>query len=698
VRPSARSLAWLLTVALAVPVAVPAGAAVPDAAFTRLARSTGGSLATASTIADVTGDGRADLIVANGRYLNDAENHTVSVFAQASDGSLPTTPTFSVIPSARSDAYILATGDLDDDGDTDLAVALVDGVDGVGAPRRGVDVFLQSGGTLGGPNTLSMAPTPRALAVADMDGDGLDDVVVSRGPAAGPHAYQAAVQEPGGGFADWVVLGSATGPGISIGDVNDDGLTDWVPDGPHASDVPIFVQDAGDHSFVAVGADVGGPVGRAVLGDVNDDGRDDIVGWDGGAAVVRWALATGGGFSSPGSTKTGAAAAIHVADLNDDGRADVAVLGAGAMRLHLQRSAGGLARACRFPTGVTVFDQAAVSSGDVLGDARTELAVADGAASGGLTRILAPADGALPAAVSLSASKTTMPVGKTVSLTGAVSSEGGGCLRTKSVTITRTKEGGATVTLGAADLKANGAFSFTDRPRKAGRYVYRATWDGDETHEPATSPRIRVRAQRLPASLSLAVSDTSIRFGKRVRLTATLKGPTGTPEVSFHAVVDGTRRLLDSVSVNAKGKARLEVRPRRHTTYVATYKGATNYEPASSTRRQVSVRAVVTGEMRHYRFREAGTAVYGCCRAYFWFSVAPAHPRAGVAVTVDVLFEGSWRRLGNETWRLRRDSTMEVFFDLAGGAGFRYRARACFPSDADHIGGCSPFASFRIVA
>ena len=72
----------------------------------------------ATAIGEVTGDASPDLIVTRGADAG-AGAYTVAVFAAAS-GTLPTSPSFIVTPSAHSDAYRLATGDLDGDGTGDL--------------------------------------------------------------------------------------------------------------------------------------------------------------------------------------------------------------------------------------------------------------------------------------------------------------------------------------------------------------------------------------------------------------------------------------------------------------------------------------------------------------------------------------------------------------------------------------------------
>ena len=65
-------------------------------------------------------------------------------------------------PTARSDAYQVAVGDLNHDGFGDLAVADVNGVDALDNPTPGIDVFLEpdGGGDIPAAASDFMSPIP----------------------------------------------------------------------------------------------------------------------------------------------------------------------------------------------------------------------------------------------------------------------------------------------------------------------------------------------------------------------------------------------------------------------------------------------------------------------------------------------------------------------------------------------------------
>jgi hypothetical protein len=88
-----------------------------------------GSRPESVAVADVTGDGRPDVLVSTSRTDGGPNDDKLFVFRQQSNGSLAPPLTF----EAGSDPYVLlerglGTGDLDGDSDTDVALATWNGV------------------------------------------------------------------------------------------------------------------------------------------------------------------------------------------------------------------------------------------------------------------------------------------------------------------------------------------------------------------------------------------------------------------------------------------------------------------------------------------------------------------------------------------------------------------------------------------
>ena len=230
------------------------------------------------------------------------------------------------------------TGDLDGDGDRDIAVpTYVPGSPGY------VEVLLNLGdGNFGAPTEYGVGNNPKSVAVADLDGDGdLDLAVANRGDGTisvlmnrGDGTFDAAVDHATGS-SPFVVL---------AGDLNGDGLADLAV--ANAYEVS-WLANNGDGTFAAPG---GYPMVDAIVGlDIGemegggDTDLDLVVLTRGGnsstleaGVTVLWNDGSGNFGYSPrydgGSWSDGWDYAIHpsvdslaLGDLNGDGYLDVLI-------------------------------------------------------------------------------------------------------------------------------------------------------------------------------------------------------------------------------------------------------------------------------------------------------------------------------------------------------------------------------------
>ncbi|MFL5791314.1 MAG: FG-GAP-like repeat-containing protein [Actinomycetota bacterium] len=682
---------------LLVPVA--ASASVPDAAVTRDLVGASGPAAVASAIGDVTGDGVADLIVARGADAG-PDAYTVAVFDGPLTDPLPADPSFVVTPTARSDAYQVAVGDLNHDGFGDLAVADVNGVDALDNSTPGIDVFLEpaGGGDIPAAASDFMSPIPVIdLVVADMNDDGRDDLLFTR-PNTNPIDVRLRTQLFAGGFATASApVSNAPTSGLTVGDMNGDGRNDFALDGTLSGSIPVFEQNA-DHSFTQ--ADVTLPVGitsvtNVVLTDLNGDGSDDVLVIT-GADELAWALADGaGGFGAfSAAMPAPQVAANEVADLNGDGRQDLATFGVdGSLRIYLQQDGGGLAQPCVFPGTASPGGDAATSTGDLTADGAADIADADvGGTSGGAWLFRQLTGGAqLATSVDASVSAGTVPYNGAVDITGTFRNPGGGCLRDDTVSLQRTGPDG-TLDLGPTQVAGDGSFSFEDVPPTAGSFDYQVVFAGDDTHATSTSATMHVDVAKGPTSLTLAVSDDTIMYGTATTLRAMMHGGVPTSVVRFDRFTANGWKAVGTATVGGDHVATLDVRPSALSRYRAVFEPTTNRKGSVSGSVTVQVHAVLESRMIGKGTTNGRNTVYACCTAYFYVKLKPPHPGSRWVATVQYHGKTRWRPLGRATYRFERDGDAAIYLDAV--KGYHYRVRGHWAGDADHLGATSAWQYF----
>lgn len=260
---------------------------------------------------DLDVDGRRDLVTAN------AGASTLSIlrglggrgFAAHSD---------LVVGGA---CYGVAAGDLNGDGRRDLVA--------VNNDANMIAVFLAlAGGGYGAATAHPTAEGPTSVAIGEFTGDGLADVIVTASAAS---AISVLAGSGGGALAAHVELATPAGPAaLASGDVNRDGRADLVVACQSASKLAVFRGSAGglgartDHACAAQ------PYAAAIA-DLDGDGDPEIV----GAAYAEDALTvltnTNGSFGGRRDYRSGPApAGIAVGNLDEDQNADVAVACSGS--------------------------------------------------------------------------------------------------------------------------------------------------------------------------------------------------------------------------------------------------------------------------------------------------------------------------------------------------------------------------------
>lgn len=211
---------------------------------------------------------------------------------------------------------VLQLADINNDGNLDIAVTM----------WARMAVMLGNGdGTFGG-EILSPATgyDARGMALGDLDGDGIVDLVANHAPGAWWLAFHKG--NGNGTFQQGIVIpnsGSAI-PSLFIRDADGDGDLD-VLSGSFDGNFKVFANN-GSASFTKM--DVGAGTGTLLAAyDLNGDGADDVI--TGAGDVVTVTLTNGsGGYLAPATPGTISLNPRHgaVGDFNDDGKADVAIV------------------------------------------------------------------------------------------------------------------------------------------------------------------------------------------------------------------------------------------------------------------------------------------------------------------------------------------------------------------------------------
>jgi hypothetical protein len=291
-----------------------------------------GVMPTSVAVADVNGDGRPDLVVADTYGSLSGGHGAVSVLLGNGDGTFAAATIYS---SGGDDPHSIAIADLNGDGNPDVVVTNV----------GGVDVLLGNGdGTFQAPVRYNTnGSLTFSVAVGDVNGDGRPDIVVTNFSSS---TVAVLLGNGDGTFQPAVIYGSGGlyATSVVLADVNGDGRPDIAVANecdrlPCSHGTVGVLLGNGDGSFQhakaynSAGWEFADPSSLAVA-DVNGDGKPDLLVANGctsssscPSAAVSVLLGNGDGTFRPALTYAsgGFSVSVAVADVNGDGHLDVVV-------------------------------------------------------------------------------------------------------------------------------------------------------------------------------------------------------------------------------------------------------------------------------------------------------------------------------------------------------------------------------------
>jgi hypothetical protein len=269
-----------------------------------------------TAIADLDGDGDMDVVAGGNESVGGFSEDILRVLLNDGTGVLNESQAGATIGIAG-----VALADLDGDGTHDIVISSYT-VNVLGLYfNQGNGVFTSTG--LFPDASLPTGISPVQPAAADLDGDGdIDLAVVNENTAT----VSVLLGNGDGTFAPKTDYATGAGPrGIALGDLDGDGDADMVATNSAGGTVSVLMNN-GDGSFSPQTTyGVGNSPASVDLGDLDADGDTDMAVANGGSNTVSVLLNNGDGSFAPqvafGNPES---RALTIADLDGDGDADIA--------------------------------------------------------------------------------------------------------------------------------------------------------------------------------------------------------------------------------------------------------------------------------------------------------------------------------------------------------------------------------------
>lgn len=280
-------------------------------------------------VADLNGDGKLDVVA------SESDDNEIGVFIGNGNGTLQPQVTYPL--TAGADPISIKVADFNADGKPDLIVA--DYMSGSLGFLAG-----NGNGTFNPVQNIAVGSFPVEFVVADLNGDGLPDLVAGSQGAqsigtlmgfAPPHGV--ILSSPPFRPEQNVTVGGSLAD-FQVGDVNGDGKLDLIVDNiggvidhnPQHNNVQVLEGDGLGGFAAPIDSVASLALFNAKLVDMNGDGKLDMIGVDQSSNAAMMLGNGDGTFQDEREFNVGKSSKLFVADMNRDGNPD-AILAGGVM-------------------------------------------------------------------------------------------------------------------------------------------------------------------------------------------------------------------------------------------------------------------------------------------------------------------------------------------------------------------------------
>jgi|GEM_PF-1135958 len=345
--------------------------------------------------ADLDGDGKSDLIIANASIGTVSLYRNISTTGSLTAGSFAARVDVPLLPSSGTSPYVIGAADLDGDGRLDIIAENAD---------SNVISILRNISSPGSLTTNSFAARQdfsggnamRGLAVRDLNGDGRPEIVAANNGDNTISVFQNASTIGNIAFSARVNFIAGSGPlGVAIGDLDGDDKPDLAVANYNDNTISVL-RNTGAGSNITTNsfaAKVDFPalstVGSIAIGDMDGDGKLDLV-TGAGSISGSQAISLYRNTATAGSITTSSFAArvdfaagwvntLALADLDGDGKLDIALASQGPSVFSIFKNistpgsftTASLAARVDYTAG---FNPVGVAIGDLDGDGRPDIA------------------------------------------------------------------------------------------------------------------------------------------------------------------------------------------------------------------------------------------------------------------------------------------------------------------------------------